>query len=474
MVGPDYQPPAAPQTSGYSPVPLPNATLPAPGGEAQTQRFISDMDIPGEWWTLFHSEPLNELVRSALAHNPDLAAAQAALRAANQNLYAREGGLFPSAGLNLQAERERFAGAVVAQPQFNPTFGVLTAGLSVSYSPDVFGGLRRQIESLEAQAQFERFELEAAYLTLTSNLVVAAIEDAAIRAQIAATRQIIRVQADVLGLLEQRFNAGVVSRVELLAQQATLDQTQASLPPLQNLLNAVHNRLVALTGALPGEPLATRFELDRLSLPAELPVSLPSRLVAQRPDVRAAEALLHAASANLGAAIANQLPSVTLAATAAGVSPNWAALPGTGIWSLAGSLSQTLFDAGTLRYKKEAAVALLDQAGAQYRSTVIRAFENVSDALRAIQADAQVLVAQDAAERSAHASLDLARQQFSADTADYLSVLIAERIWQQARISLVQAKSSRFADTAGLFQALGGGWWNRQDADGAPAAQLAH
>jgi NodT family efflux transporter outer membrane factor (OMF) lipoprotein len=235
------------------------------------------------------------------------------------------------------------------------------------------------------------------------------------------------------------------------------------LPPLQEQLARVRNQLTALAGRLPTQGVSETFDLDSLTLPQDLPVSLPSRLVEQRPDVREAEAQLHAASANVGVAISNELPQFSLTAAVGAAATGFASLPGTGIWSIAGSASQTLFDAGTLLHKKRASVAALDQAAAQYRGTVIRAFQNVSDALRALQADADALAAQDAAERSAFASLELARRQFHADTIDYLTVLLAERAWQQARISRIQIEGIRYADTVALFQALGGGWWHRSD-----------
>ncbi len=462
-VGPDFKRPAAPDVAGYTPEPLTAVTASADTRGAEPQRFVQDLDIPGQWWTLFRSEALNRLVEQALQGNPDFDAAQAALRQANENVYAREGALLPSAGAGLQAERERLAGVTIGEPQFNPTFSVVTASLNVSYVPDVFGGTRRQIESLAAQAEYQRFQLEAAYLTLTSNLVVAAVQEASLRGQIMATEEILKIESAELVLVRQRFRVGVVSQAEVLLQEAAFDQTRATLPPLRKQLAQVRNQLTALAGQLPSQEVSETFDLDTLRLPQDLPVSLPSQLVEQRPDVREAEAQLHAASADVGVAVANQLPQFDITAALGTAATGFSTLPGTGVWSIAGSAGQTLFDTGTLLHKKRAAVAAFDQAAAQYRSTVIKAFQNVSDALRALQADADDLVAQDAAERSAAASLELARRQFHADTVDNLTVLIAERTWQQARIARVQAEGNRYADTAALFQALGGGWWHRTD-----------
>jgi NodT family efflux transporter outer membrane factor (OMF) lipoprotein len=464
-VGPDFKPPPAPAVSGYTPQPLPAGTIATGVRGGDPQHFVRGMDIPGQWWTLFHSQPLNRLIEQALRANPDLDAAQAALREAKENLAAGEGGLFPHASLGLQAEREAISGAQFGQPKLHETLSLVTPTLSISYAPDVFGGTRRQIESLAAQAEYQQFELEATYLSLTANLVVAAVQEASLRGQITATEDIIRLQTNQLNVVRQRFALGGASRAEVLTQEATLAQTRASLPGLQKQLAQTRDQLIALTGGLPDKDLAERFDLDSLRLPQDLPVSLPSRMLEQRPDVRAALATLHAASANVGVATANQLPQFTLTASGGTVSNSFSTMfaPGTGVWSIAAGITQTIFDANELLHKKRAAVAALEQAAAQYRSTVVKAFQNVADALRALESDADAVAAQAAAERSAFASLDLSRRQYQFGAIDYLTLLNAQRTWQQARISLVQAEATRYADTAALFQALGGGWWHRAD-----------
>ncbi len=464
-VGPDFKAPAAPQVGGYTPEPLAAATSAAPTRGGEAQQFVPGLDIPGDWWQLFHSAALNRLVERALRDNPDIDAAQAALRQANETLNARQGALFPAAAASADAARQRLAGASIGEPKFNPTFSLVTASLEISYAPDVFGGVRRQIESLAAQAEYRRFELEATYLTLTANVVAAAVREASLRGQIEATQQILQIEASELELVRRRFAVGVVSQAEVLLQEATLEQTRSTLPPLQKQLAQTRNQLEALVGGLPSEELTETFDLDGVRLPQQLPVSVPSKLIEQRPDVREAQAQLHAASANLGVAIANQLPQFSITGGAGAVSGGLDTFPGGGMWSIAGGISQTLFDAGQLLHKKRAAVAALDEAGARYRSTVIRAFQNVSDALRALQSDADDLASQDAAQRSALASLELARNQLHAETTDYLTVLVAERAWQQAQINRVQAEGTRYADTAALFQALGGGWWHRSDSE---------
>jgi NodT family efflux transporter outer membrane factor (OMF) lipoprotein len=462
--GPDFLRPGAPDVEGYTPEPLgeTSSTRARAGG---AQHFVRDLDIPGQWWVLFHSEPLNRLIAQALVANPDLQAAQAALRQANENVYAGQGALFPTVSANAQAAREKISGASFGIPGISPTFSLITGTLNIAYTPDVFGGTRRQIESLVAQADFQRFQLEATYLTLTSNVVVTAIQEASLRGQIAATQAIIKVEGDQLRVVSQQFELGSASKADVLQQEATLAQTRATLPPLQKQLAQTRDQLKALAGRFPSQEPSEIFDLAKLKLPRDLPVSLPSRLVEQRPDVRAAEAQFHAASANVGVAIANQLPQFSITGSLGTEATRLSNVfsPGTGVWSIAGSVAQTLFDAGTLMHKKRAAVAAFEQAAAQYRSTVIKAFQNVADALRALQSDADALVAQAAAERSAFASLDLSRRQYQLGAITYLTLLNAERTWEQALVNLVQAEANRYSDTAALFQALGGGWWNRTD-----------
>jgi NodT family efflux transporter outer membrane factor (OMF) lipoprotein len=464
-VGPDFLRPAAPPVTSYTPEPLAEKTAAADVAAGQAQRFTGGLDIPGEWWTLFHSAPLDQLIAEALKANPSLEAAQAALRQARENVYAEEGALFPSVTANGSATREKVSGASFGIPGLSSTLGVTTASLNVSYALDVFGGVRRQIESLEAEEEFQRFQLEAAYLTLTSNVVVAAVGEASLRAQVAATEDIIQIETQELGVLQKQLVLGGASKAAVLAQQATLSQAQATLPPLQRQLAQTRNQLAALAGHYPSEVPAGKFELATMHLPDDLPLSLPSKLVEQRPDVRAAEAELHAASANIGVATANQLPQFNITAELGTASLGFAQLfsPGTGIWSIGGSVAQTVFDAGTLLHKKRAAVAAYEQAAARYRNTVLTAFQNVADALRALQSDADAVKAQAEAVHSAADSLAISRDQYQAGAITYTALLTAEQTYQQARIALVQAQANRFADTAALFQALGGGWWNRSD-----------
>ncbi len=469
-VGPDYQQPAAPEVSGYTPEPLApkTASAPVPGGSAQ--RFATGRDIPGEWWTLYRSPALDTLVRQALAANPDLQAAQAALRQARETATAQEGPLYPTVDASASMSRNRISGATFGQPGTSFLYSLATAQLSVAYDLDIFGRNRRAAEAAEAQAENQRFQLEAAYLTLTSNVVVAAVQEASLRAQIAATRDIVAAETTQLDMVRRQFALGGASKADVLAQEATVAQTRATLPALEKSLAQQRNLLTALAGRFPSQEIEQKFDLAAMELPLEIPVSLPSNLLDQRPDIQAAAASLHQASAEVGVATANMLPQLTLSASYGSMASTADGLfyPGTSIWSLGTGLTQPLFHGGQLLHQRRAAVAAFDQAAAQYRSTVLTAFRNVADALRALQTDADAVRQQAAADRAATGSLELARTQFAEGGISYLTLLNAQNTSNQARIALVQAQAARLSDTAALFQALGGGWWNRTDV---PAAK---
>ena len=464
-VGPDFHRPGAPAVGGYTSESLASQTVSAnvQGGEAQ--RFIRDMDIPGQWWVLFHSAPLNSLIESALKANPNLQAADAALRVAMENAYAQAGLYYPSVQANFSPSRQKNPVGTISPTLSSgvPVYNLYTAQVSVSYVPDVFGGNRRQVESLNAQAEFQRFQLEATYLTLTSNLVVAAVQEASLRAQIAATERVVSIETEQLEIFRRQYALGAIAMADVIAQEAALAQTLATLPSLKKQLAQQRNLLSALSGRFPSEEPLETFELSTLQLPEELPVTVPSKLVEQRPDVRSAEAQLHAASAQIGVAAANMLPQITLSGAYGGTATQIGHLFDSSniFWSMAGSVTQTLFAGGTLLHRKRAAVAAFDQAAAQYRSVVITAFQNVADTLRALLFDAETVKAQVVAEHAAAESLDIARRALQLGSISYLAMLNAEQAYQQAVINLAQARANRYADTAALFQALGGGWWNR-------------
>ena len=463
MVGPDFKPPAAPRTDTY--VSDPPTDLVAggiPGGEAQT--LVRGMDIPSRWWQVFHSPPLDGLIESALKANPDVQAAVAGLKVAQENARAQRATLFPTLQANFGASQNETPGSLSPATSTGATiYGLFTAGLTITYALDLWGGNRRQIESLDALAEAQCFQLEGAYLSLASNVVAAAVLEASLRAQIDATEKIIAAQQTTLGILRGQANLGAIPGGDVAIQQAALAQAEATLPPLQKALAQQRDLIATLTGRLPSDDVGARFHLDDLTLPHDLPVSLPSRLVEQRPDVRAAEANLHSASALVGVAIANQLPQITLTANINTQSLSTDTLFGPGLTGVMAGASalQTILDGGALAAKKRAAQAALQQADAQYRSVVLTAFRNVADTLRALQYDAITLKASVDAERAAATSLDIAQRRLAVGDTTYVTVLLAQLTYQQTLLSRVQSQAARFTDTAALFQALGGGWWNR-------------
>jgi NodT family efflux transporter outer membrane factor (OMF) lipoprotein len=465
-VGPNFKKPAAPTVPGYTPAPLSttSSTTNVAGGEAQ--QFLEGKDIPGEWWTLFHSKPLNDLIERSLKANPNIKAAQAALLVARENVLAQRGAYYPSVTGGFSATRAKSSSnlsPVTDTSALNYSF--YTPQVSVSYVPDVFGLNRRTVESLQAQEQQARFALAATHITLSSNVAGGAIQEASLRAQITATRELITINTDMLEILRTQFVKGYVGRLDVAAQESQLAQVAATLPPLLKQLAQQRDMLAALSGGFPNQDFAEKFELSSLQLPQELPVSLPSQLVEQRPDVRQAEENLHSASAQIGIAIANRLPNFALTADAGSMAVVLGHLftAGTGFWDVGAGVTQPIFEGGTLLHRERASQAAYAQASEQYRSTVLTAFQNVADTLNALQQDADALKAAAAAKDAASVTLGLAKKQFQAGYVNYLGLLNAEQAYQQAVINLVQAQANRYADTAALFQALGGGWWNRTD-----------
>jgi NodT family efflux transporter outer membrane factor (OMF) lipoprotein len=466
-VGPDFKRPTAPAATNYgtasSRTELPAA--PVTGGNAQ--HLVPGMDIPAQWWAVFKSDKLDALVEQALKANPNMDAARAALRQAHELYLAQRTTFWPTVQGQFNAQRAKNAVGTIANPtslpQQNPYYNLYTAQLTVTYMPDVFGATRRAVEAARAQDASTRFQLEATYLTLSSNVVVTAIQEAGLRGQITATQRLLALQHELTEKVRQQKTIGTASDLDLLTQQATEAQTAATLAPLQKQLGQARDALTALLGKLPSDEPAETFQLEELTLPPDLPVSVPSKLVEQRPDIRQAEENLHVASAEAGLALADLLPQFAITGTwgSTGLAAGGLFKTGTGFWNLGASLTQTLFDAGALIHKHRAADAALDEAGAQYRAAVILACQNVADTLRALQSDADALQANAASARAAQAAFDLARKQRDLGTISFVAVLNAEQTYQQAELSLIQAQSNRYADTAALFQALGGGWWNR-------------
>jgi NodT family efflux transporter outer membrane factor (OMF) lipoprotein len=465
-VGPNFKRPAAPPVSGYTADPLKttSSTPNIAGGEAQ--RFVEGLEIPAKWWALFHSKPLNELIERSLTNNPDLKAAQAALVVARENVLAQRGAYYPSITGAFSASRQKQSELISPTPNADLfQYNLFTPQVSVSYVPDVFGLTRRTVESDKAQEQGVRYQMIATYLTLSANVVVAAVQEASLRAQIETTGQLIGISSNMLEIVQYQLEKGYASGVDVAAQEAQLAQLTATLPPLLKQLAQQRNLLAVLAGDFPGRRQGEGFELDGLQLPEQLPVSLPSKLVEQRPDVLQAEANLHAASAQIGIAIANRLPNITLTAEtgSTALALDRVFTSGTGFWGVGGALTQPILQGGALLHAQRAAKAAYVQAAQQYRSTVLTACQNVADTLHALDQDAAALKAAAAAAGAAKVTLELAREQWQVGYGGYLALLNAEGSYQQTRLSLVEAQANRFADTAALFQALGGGWWNRAE-----------
>jgi NodT family efflux transporter outer membrane factor (OMF) lipoprotein len=459
--GPDYRKPPAPGVDRYTAVPLAAQTEGADTQGGAAQRLVAGQDVPERWWTLFGSDALDRIVATALAANPDVQSADAALRAARESAAAQRGAYLPTIDAQLAPARQKTAPPVASGAASGAGLYTLhTAQLNIAYAADVFGATRRQVETADAQVDVARFQRQAARLTLETNVVAAAIQEASLRAQLDATTNLVALAGKQLDAARRQRQAGQVGMADVAAQEAALAQIEAALPPLEKQLAQQRDLLAVLAGRYPSDDIGLRFDFGMLALPADLPVSLPARLVERRPDVRAAEAQLHAASARIGAARAARLPDITLTAALGSAALDAGTLfrAGTGFWSIAADLVQPIFHGGALRHQERATEALYDQAAAQYRGTVLAAFRDVADALHAVDADARALQAALAAEQAAQKSLAIVTRQWELGAAGRPAVLQAQQGYQQAAIALTQARAARHADTVALFQALGGGW----------------
>lgn len=474
-VGPEFREPAAPDVGRYTPAALPDATAATNTAGGDAQRFLAGATVPARWWTTFGNAAMVHRVERALAHSPTVASAQAALRQAEENARAAGGALWPAVDASVGIARQQSsaaqatgAGAAALPGPFN----VFNAGVSVGYAVDLFGGVHRSIEAQQALAGVQRAQRDATYLALAANVVTASLQEASLRAQVDATEEIVGSLQEALGIAEQQQAIGVRSLQDTLAVRSQLATTRATLPPLRKQLAATRNQLATYLGITPAQLALQPVTLDAVTLPTDIPVSLPSALVAQRPDIRAAAARLHAATAGVGVATANMLPQLTLSGTlgSAALAAGDVFSAGTGVWSLGLGLLQPLFRGGALQHEKRAAEAAMDQALADWRQTVLVAFQNVADALQALVYDADALQAQGTAEGDAARLLELTREQYRVGAVGYLDLLNAQQQYQRAHIDLIRARSARLADTAALYAALGGGW---RSAPGTPPAASA-
>ncbi len=466
MLGPNFHTPNAPNTDRYTRDPLPEKTVSESADDSnagKSQVFVYKRDIPDEWWQLYHSKPLNELINKGIANSPDLTSAVATLKQARETLNAQIGNLLvPAFDTTLNANRQRLSGLSFDSPFPSSVFNIYNASVGVTYSLDIFGKNRRQVEASLAQMNFANYQLDAAYLTLTSNIVTTSVTVASLQAQISATEALIDEGVKTLKIVKQQYRLGGASLQNIMSQETQLEQTRALLPPLQKDLTSSQHALAVLIGELPSESKLPFIPLGSLTLPKELPVSVPSELVKRRPDILAAEALLHAATAQVGVATANLFPSITLTGNYGWLSNTPASLfnSNTEVWAMAAQLAQPIFHGGALLATRRAAIAAYEQTEAQYHQTVLKAFQNVADALRAVEIDAREYKAQRRAELAAHATFLMTQKQFRLGGASYLQLLSAEQQYQTTKVARIKAQAARYTDTAALFAALGGGWWH--------------
>ena len=476
-VGPVFKSPAAPEnavTSNYTQDKLSKELNPGLAS-TQVQVFSPGAKISAQWWEVFHNEALNQLIATSLKNNPNLQAAQASLKSAAEIYNYQFGALMvPNASLGVSEQRERLnstqaaqAGAPSAQ---GSVVGLFNASVNVNYTFDVFGANKKQLESQKAAIEYQTYQLEAAYLTLTANVVTTAIREASLREQLKATQDLLKAQTTQLQVIQKQFDVGAISRTPLLQQINIVAQTRGSIPTLEKSLSQTRHQLSVYAGLIPSQSVGVEFNLDSLELPRDLPVSLPTELVRQRPDIRASEALLHQASAQVGVATANLYPQFTLSASYGSSAFKQGDLftGPAAFWNFAGGITAPIFNGGALRAKRRAAEATFEQASQEYKATVLNAFQNVADTLRALDADTQTLNAQAQVESISKEALDLSTKQYQLGATSYLALLDAQRTYQQALVNLIAAKATRYADTAALFQSLGGGWWSRVEPTSKP------
>jgi NodT family efflux transporter outer membrane factor (OMF) lipoprotein len=466
--GEPLSPPQVPTAPQFTSMPLADQREVAgvPGGQAQ--RFMPGQDMPALWWTLFRSPALDALVRQALDGSPTLARSRARLRQAEEDFNARSGATsWPRVDAKLSANRidvNPQSLGVQNLPIATP-FNLYLASVGVSYTLDLFGASRNELQALQAEIDHQRYEVEAARLMLAGNVVTAAIREAQLREQIASSEEIIALQSRQLAIIERLLQLGTAAQADVVAQRLELAQARAGLPQLQHQLEQVRHRLAVYTGQPPGSAQLPEFRLADLQLPTALPLSLPSELARQRPDIRAVEALLQQAGAKVGVATANLYPQITLSATAGSIaSSNGGDLfaAGSGFYLLGATLAQPIFRGGELQAKRRAAVAGYEQAAAAYQEVVLQGLQNVADVLRALQADERVLHERADAAAQARRQHEIVSARHEAGGVSHYAVLDSQRKLHATLRDRTQAVADRYADSAALLQALGGGWWQEQ------------
>ncbi|GGP17528.1 efflux transporter outer membrane subunit [Silvimonas iriomotensis] len=457
-VGPDFKTPAAPATNQWSTTP-PAASMPAADGARQ--QLVNADAAPERWWTLFGSARINDWVDQALAHNQSLRQAEASLRQAQEQLNAETGATeYPQVDLKVGAQRQKIdlAAFGITNVPSPPPFNLYNVSLNVAYTFDLFGANRRQLEALSATVDYQAFELQAARLAVAGNVVTAAIRLAAVHTQIDTTRQLLATQQQQLQIMQQRLGAGGVARLDVHNQAALIAQTQAALPPLQKQAGQLAHQLAVYLGVPPSQLADTDIDLKEITLPANLPLTVPSAMARQRPDIRAAEALLHQASAQVGVATANLYPQLTLSGSAGSERTGAHDLTnGLNVWNIGLGLMQPLFHGGELQARKRGAEAAWQGATAAYQQTVLTGLQQVADALTAIDTDSGTLAARNQVRAENDAILQTTRSRYSAGGVSMLQLLDSQRQQQQSALDEITARADRLADSAALMQALGGG-----------------
>lgn len=464
VVGPDFSAPSVPPVSGFLP-----ASASKDLEKPQAVKFNPGARLAGDWWQVFGSKRLNELIELGMAHNADIEAAEAALRVAEYNSLAIRGSFWPTVQGNWSSSRQLTPDRTLTSnhAKGKSVYSLHTPQVTVTYVADVFGGVRRQVEAAEAQVEVQQFQREAVVLTLTSNIALAAIQLASFEGQITATRRLIALQSQLLDTLKRQHAAGQIALPDVLAQETAVAQGKLLLPPLERQFDQQRHLIAVLTGRFPAEAGKEVFKLASFRMPRNVPVSLPADFVQQRPDIKVAEANLKQANAQLGVAMAARLPQITLSGNGGNTADAIGKLflPSTWVYLVAGTVAQSIFDGNTLKNRQAAAEATFNQLTAQYRGVVLVAFQNVADVLRAIEADAKLVVAAREAEQAAERSLTLVRQQVEQGQVSLPALLTAQQAYLQTSLARVQAEASRLADIVALYQALGGGWWNRKGHD---------
>ncbi len=461
-VGPDYRPRQPPHVMGYT-----KAGAGGDEAEAYAPALSRGADIPARWWAIYHSRALDRVIRMGLNDSPTLAAAKSTLRAAQEDYAAQSGTiLYPQADALLASTRRKLSGVAFGQGG-DFIYTLHDASVRISYAITPFGAGSRYLESLRAGIDIQGYQLEAAHLALTANIVTTAVREASLREQLQAARDIAEKERQQLAIVERQASLGAATREDVLRQRTALARARAALPALQGQLARAHHRLATLAGRFPNSEALPAFRLSGFHMPDTLPLSLPSQLVRQRPDIRAAEAELHQASALVGLATANLYPSFSIDAGFGRQAVKFADLlsgPASTIWSLGGSMLQPLFHGGELSAKRRQALASFDAARARYRQVLLTAFQNVADVLLALRSDAESLGLREKLEAIAVKRLKIVQRQFTLGAASFPSLLTAQRQFRQSHIEAVRARAALLADTAALFQAMGGGWWHRKGA----------